>query len=115
MIGSKTHSKNITLQINSNSYRAIGIDLEFNKNRNPKLKEFIYNKKDRIDEKLSLIDMWTIKEASFKAISNLGLNIILLNEVEIDYINSKFYFNNIEGFFQLNSDNKSSITIAYLP
>ena len=114
MIGSKTHSKNITLQINSNSYSSIGIDLEFNKNRNPKLKEFIYNKKDKINPKLSLIDMWTIKEASFKAISNLGLNIILLNEVEVDYIKSKFYFNNIEGFFQITSDNKSSLTIAYI-
>lgn len=114
MTNSKTHSKNFTLEIKSNTYKSIGIDLEFNKKRNPKLKEFIYNKKDKINSELSIIDMWTIKEATFKAISNLGINIVLLNEVEVDYIESKFYFKDIEGFFKLNSDKVSSITIAYI-
>ena len=112
---SKSHSQNITINIDSNNFKSIGIDLEFNKKRNPKLKNFLRNLHDKNFNKISILEEWTIKESSFKAISNLGYDIKFLNEISVDYQNNTFNFKNtLFGFFQIQKSNSCTIAISYI-
>jgi phosphopantetheinyl transferase (holo-ACP synthase) len=111
---SKSHSKNITINIKSEKFKSIGIDLEFNQKRNSKLKDFIRNNNDLNFDQASVLEEWTIKEASFKAISNIGFNISFLNEISVDYKKNTFSFENINGFFKIQKGNNCIIAISYI-
>lgn len=112
---SKTHSKNIELNIKTNQYRSIGIDLEFYKKRNPKLKDFIANKKDNKGQvPLSILQEWTIKESAFKAVSNLNSSIKFLNEVIVDFENMTFSYEDLNGFIKLINNDNSFVSISYI-
>lgn len=111
---SKTHSKDIILNIDQNNYRSIGIDLEFYKKRNPKLENIIKNKNDVLSNNFNLIQAWTMKEAAFKAVSNIDSSVNFLNEISINYQNNTFLFKKLKGFIKNISDEKSYISIAYI-
>jgi phosphopantetheinyl transferase (holo-ACP synthase) len=110
---SKTHSKNITLSIKSNKYQSIGVDLEFNKVRNPRLIKFIKNENDILCNS-SILEQWVIKEAIFKAISNNGDNIKFLNESSVNFNNNTFYYKNIKGNYQVYKNNECILAIAFI-
>ena len=111
---SKTHSKNICINIDDHRYRSVGIDLEFYKKRNPKLKDYVANIKDKNATEMSILEVWTAKESCFKAISNLNKNIKFLHEVEIDYQNKTFEFEELKGNFHFKKNEECIIAISYI-
>lgn len=107
-------NKNSIQYYYSSLNRGIGIDVELRRSVHPKLYKFYSNPSDVNCNTRDLLLEWTIKEACFKAISNYGYDIKILNEVRCDFKNHTFYFQNKKGFFRIIQNNNIIKVIAEL-
>ena len=94
-----SHTKNygVILLAKKEDYLSVGIDLEFsNRSINPNTKKFFLNPNE---DSQNLLDIWTQKEAAFKASSPLSSGCKLLTDILIN--NQTF---TLKGFPELNGD-----------
>ena len=84
---SKSHSQDLTvffLDEENKQAQALGVDLEFKTTKlSPSSQRFFIQKNDYIPFKSPLIK-WCIKEAAFKALSNLGAPVSKLLDVIVE-------------------------------
>tara|TARA_B100000378_G_scaffold173725_1_gene140090 strand:- start:208 stop:552 length:345 start_codon:yes stop_codon:yes gene_type:complete len=113
MYTTKSNKNNIQYYYSSNN-KGIGIDVETRRLVHPKLYRFYNNKFDQYMTNRDILLEWTIKEACFKAVSNYGFEVKLLNEIVCDFQNHLFYFSNKKGFFRIIQDDCLIKVIAEL-
>ncbi len=94
-IVSISHNKDYAAAVVTNDpiINSIGIDIEARSRLiSPKIIEKIQNSLDIIDSnnRLLLIQIWSMKEAAFKALSPIDNSIIILNDVWINCNNCNF-------------------------
>jgi len=114
---SLTHSKDHSIAVcaNNTSIKALGVDLEFQQRAIQNgADRFFINEEDLFSTDEALIK-WCIKEACFKALSNLGEPIKLLKEVIIH--KNHFFFQNEKekknNNFHIIEEDGKIIVIAY--
>lgn len=98
------------LRYETKKYLSCGLDEEVSSRiMDPKSSKLFINEKDNYDRRLSLLSLWVIKEACFKAISPLEPKLKSLKQIEISKQNN-FQFQNISGTFERFNSSKNYIT-----
>lgn len=99
----------------NNQFKGLGVDIE-HQERKIKDDSLKYFKNDFDITELSTLELWCVKEACFKALSNSGQEVKLLKEVIIH--KDMFYLENkkdtIFAQFQIIKINEHIIVIAYV-
>ena len=87
---SKSTHKGISYYISSSNHSAVGIDVETKRIVNKRLRRIYLNPKDVFLQEKDLLKEWVVKESCFKAINNFNIEIKLLSDFWVDFINKTF-------------------------
>lgn len=111
---SKSHKNNVTFYLSGKGYKSVGVDIEEIRYVHPNLRKIYYNSNDNYSN-VDLLKEWTVKEASFKAICNLGIKLDSLKDVWVDTVLEKFGYKDLYvGYYTSEIDNNYIITKAYI-